>query len=154
MITSKPEITPKKKGSARIRHKLEYADFVVWIATPKALREPKTQRDLAQQFGVGEDTLSDWKNRPDFWDRVSEERNKWTREKTSDVIHALYKRASEGGGAQEVRLWMELVEGMNSKQVQVIDRYAEFRDMTSEELEAERRRLQAFFKKKSSTIET
>ena len=152
MMNSSTPITPKKRGSQQIRHKLEYRDFVVWIATPKSLREPATQGELAKQFGIGEDTLSDWKNRLDFWDEVVKERNRWTREKTSDVIHALYKRASESGGAQEVRLWMEIVEGLNSKQVQIIDRYAEFRDMTSEELEVEKRRLENFFTKKSSKI--
>lgn len=146
--------TPKNKGKEQVCHRLEYRDFVVWIATPKALREPATQRDMAKQFGVGEDTLSDWKNRPDFWEEVKEERSRWTREKTSDVIHALYKRASEGGSAHEVRLWMEIVEGLNSKNVQVIDRYAEFRDMTWEELQAEKRRLEDFFTKKSSKILT
>lgn len=153
-MTSRPPITPKNKGSQKIRHRLEYSDFVIWIATPKTLREPATQRDLARQFGIGEDTLSDWKNRPDFWDEVREERSQWTREKTSDVIHALYKRASEGGGAHEVRLWMEIVEGLKDKNVQIADRYADIKEMTREELTAEKARLEAFFKKKSSTIVT
>ncbi len=141
-------IKPKKEGAKDVRHKLEYSDFVLWVATPKALREPSTQRELAKKFGVGEDTLSDWKNKDGFWDSVALERVSWTREKTSDVIHALYKRATETGRAHEARLWMEIVEGLTNKEVHVIDRYADIREMSDDELKKEKNKLMKFFSKR------
>ena len=138
----------KNKELGTLRHVDEYLNFIVWVAQPKELRKPKTQRELSKKFGVGEDTLSEWKNRDGFWEKVSTQRQKWCKEKTSDVINALYKRILENGSASEVRLWMEMIEGWSVKEVIVEDRYADIRDMTDAELDMEIKKLEDFFNKK------
>jgi hypothetical protein len=141
----------KKTGTKNLRNTNMYFDFILWISLPKTLRKPKTQRELAKKFGVGEDTLSDWKNRVGFWDEVSKQRKSWCKEKTSDVIEALYQKIIETGGASEVRLWFEMVEDWSTKEevknVRVIPE--DIANMTDAELQAESKRLRAFFTKKS-----
>lgn len=97
-----------------LRHPLEYNSFVIWTATPEPLREPQTQRELASTFGVGEDTLSEWKQRNGFWDAVHRELRMWSKSKTPNIIHALYKKA-QNGNAAEVKLWLQYVEGFSEK---------------------------------------
>lgn len=45
--------------------------FIAWLALPKAERVPKTQRLLADELGVNEATLSDWKRLTGFIDDVN-----------------------------------------------------------------------------------
>lgn len=40
--------------------------YMAWLALPKAERRPKTQRDLAKQFDLAEETVSRWKRLPGF----------------------------------------------------------------------------------------
>jgi hypothetical protein len=68
-----------------LKHQMEYLDFITWIATPSALRFPKTQRELSRKFGVGQDTLSEWKNRPRFWTSVAEKRKQWGEKERSRI---------------------------------------------------------------------
>lgn len=148
-MSKKTPINSKNNGNQKLRHQSEYADFVLWTSLPKELRDPKTQRELAREFGVGEDTVSEWKTRPGFWDAVSAQRLIWGKDKTSDVMHALYKRVLENGAAPEVRLWMEVIENWSSKEAKTLDIYADIRAMTDQELESELKKLHSFFSKTS-----
>lgn len=141
-----------KKPSKKLRHQYEYADFIEWVALPKELRSPKTQRELAKKFGVGEDTLSEWKQRDDFWSSVEEKRKNWGRERTPDVLLALHKRAVKTGDAQAVRLWYEIVEGLRltgqrDKVMTMQELYA-FDDTSEEEIDLIIAKQTAYFQKK------
>lgn len=125
----------KNKARHSLRHVGEYSDFVAWTALPTELRVPKTQRELSKKFGVGEDTLSEWKRRSGFWEEVTEKRKTWGRERTPDVMLALFKRIQRTGSAPEVRLWLEVVEGWQSKLLEVPNPYAYLHDLTDEELQ-------------------
>jgi len=99
-----------------LRHPLEYDQFVLWVATPEPLREPHTQSKLAEKFGVGDDTLSEWKQREGFWDDVRREIHSWGKNRTPNVVHALYKKAISGKAA-EVKLWLQYIDGFSEKSV-------------------------------------
>lgn len=129
----------KNKTLKPLRHYGEYSDFVAWTALPTELRVPKTQRELAKKFGVGEDTLSEWKRRNGFWEGVTEKRKTWGRERTPDVMLALFKRIQRTGSAPEVRLWLEVIEGWQSKVLAIPDPYAYLHDLTDEELQQRKR---------------
>lgn len=129
----------KNKAQKPLRHYGEYSDFVAWTALPTELRVPKTQRELAKKFGVGEDTLSEWKRRNGFWEEVTDKRKAWGRERTPDVMLALFKRIQRTGSAPEVRLWLEVVEEWQSKVLAIPDPYAYLRDLTDEELQQRKR---------------
>jgi len=104
--------TPDKKANKDIenlRNPDLYLMFVEWMATPDRFREVLTQKEFAKEIGVGEDTLSEWKKRPGFWDSVREERRSVIKDKmVNNVISALYRTAIRDGQAKEAKLLLEL----------------------------------------------
>jgi hypothetical protein len=132
----------------KIRHNFEYHEFILWISLPKELREPKTQVELSKKFRVGEDTLSSWKKQRGFWDEVAKKRKEWSREKTSDVIYALYKRIVETGNSAEVKLWFQLMEDWSERLMTIAEKDdSVLRNMTDAELEELIAKKKAFFNK-------
>lgn len=103
------KIKPMKKAE-------EFEVFCEWASLPSPVREPRTQKEFSKKWGVGEDTLSKWKHKQLFWEKVAERRIEWARGKTSDVILGLFRNASISGNAAEVKLWMQLVEDWSEKQ--------------------------------------
>jgi len=114
-----------------------YNDFVKWYALPtyekwemlgvteKQLKDPQSpyykrppyQTDFANKYGVHINTLTNWKKRFDFPHRVEYERMEWGKDKTSDVLAALFNRIARYGMAGDVSLWLAYVEGWTPKQV-------------------------------------
>ena len=95
-----------------IRRVPEFLEFASWYALPRWERTPETQKELAEQIGVSQDTLTDWKKHPEFWPLVLQLLREWMRERTSDVIGGLYQKITSGkGGASDVRLFLSLSEG-------------------------------------------
>lgn len=117
-----------------LKHQSEYLDFILWIATPNALRKPKTQAELAKKFGVGQDTLSEWKTRPDFWTKVVQIWKQWGRERTPDVILALYNKIIKTGDAAEAKLWLQLNEGWSEKIITLTTPTRKYANLTNQEL--------------------
>ncbi len=106
----------KKNGKfRRDRNKLKYEAFVAWIAMPKPLREPKTQREFAEKYGVDVGTLTDWKNNPQFWQAVHREHQGWGKEKTGNVIAKMYQNVMKSNRPEDVRIWIEYFEGFADK---------------------------------------
>lgn len=86
----------------------EYEEFVRFCATPRVLREIKTQCEFAEKFGACEDTLTDWKKIPEFIDRVHQIIFEREQEGLPDVINALRDKA-ETGDPGAIRLWLQYV---------------------------------------------
>ena len=90
----------------------EFVEFARWSAIPSGQREPDTQKELAEVIGVSEDTLTDWKKRPEFWTLVGLFLREWMREKTPDVIDGLFSKITDGkGGAGDVKFFLALAYG-------------------------------------------
>jgi len=87
----------------------------MWASLPSALRDPKNQKEWGEKWGVTPHTLSVWKHRQEFWEMVANARREWAKDKTSDVIHGLFRNASTRGEAAEVKLWLEAVEDWSEK---------------------------------------
>jgi hypothetical protein len=103
---------PKKM---RLRKPEAYEAFCEWAAKPTPLKEQKTAKEFGKLWGVTSETLSKWKHRQDFWEKVASWRREWAKDKTSDVVHGLWKRAKTRGEAAEVKLWMQLIEDWSEK---------------------------------------
>lgn len=103
----------------------EYLRFVMWCALPSKIRSPKTQGELAEQLGVHETTLSDWKRKEDYPDLVRKFIKEWARDRTSDVVDAIYQGAisvGDKGQAANAKLWLQWVdEWAESADVNVYD---------------------------------
>ena len=65
--------------------------FAEWLATPSIERQPKTQTALAEQLGVTEVTLSNWKHNPELW----EYRDKLLRQTGKDLVPEALKKVGE-----------------------------------------------------------
>lgn len=118
----------------KIRHDFEYHQFILWISLPKELREPKTQAELSKHFRVGQDTLSEWKKKTGFWEEVASQRKNWSKEKTSEVVYALYKKAVDTGGAPEVKLWFQIMEGWSERLISFTEKENPLASLTDQEL--------------------
>ncbi len=86
----------------------EYEEFVKFCATPRVLRETKTQREFAKKFGVNEDTLTDWKKVPEFFGKVRQIILEREQGELPEIINALRGEA-ESGDPSAVRLWLQYV---------------------------------------------
>jgi hypothetical protein len=87
----------------------EFIEFARWCATASWIREPATQREFAKRFGVSEDSLGDWKRRPEFWPLVWRFLRERMQERIPDVIDGLYGKIVSGkGSAAEVQLFLRL----------------------------------------------
>lgn len=93
---------------ANIQRVPEFMRFAKWCGTPRRLRQPSTQKELAEEIGVNQDTLTDWKNHPDFWPLVKDTVVRWMREKVPDVLGGLYEKAANRGSAKEVEFFLRL----------------------------------------------
>ena len=85
----------------------EFNQFVQWISVPEHLRELKTQGDFSKKYNVSEKTLSEWKQRDDFWRAVEIEWRKWGRVKTSNVIARFYATTMKEGKTSDIKLWLQ-----------------------------------------------
>ena len=139
----------KNKTTNKIRHVFEYAQFITWIATPIELREPKTQAELSNKFGVGQDTLSEWKKQINFWEKVKEKRISWGHERTPDVVLALYNRIKKTGDPMAVKLWLQHIENWSEKFIVKEENGRDkYRHLTDAELAVTIQKRLNFFKKK------
>ncbi|PIR98068.1 MAG: hypothetical protein COT89_01360 [Candidatus Colwellbacteria bacterium CG10_big_fil_rev_8_21_14_0_10_42_22] len=99
---------PAIPGVKRVQ---EFVEFARWCALPQWLREPKTQKEFADQIGVkvNQDTLTDWKKHEEFWPLVWQFLQEWMREHTPDIMGGLYEKVASGkGNASDVRLFLSL----------------------------------------------
>ena len=143
--------TPKNSNSKELnnlRHVDEYAEFISWITLPYSARDPKTQIEFSKKFGVGQDTLSEWKQRKGFVESVKKKRYEWGRERTPEVIQALFKRISKTGGAPEVKLWFQIIEEWSEKITTDSKEENPLRSLSNAELAEKRRLLIKFLLKK------
>lgn len=97
----------------------EYYEFVRWLAIPSVVKQqlnvPLDQKELADQLGVHETTLSRWKQDPNFHEDLRREINKWAIEQTPDVIASLLFRIKQKGDPLAVKLWLQHFEGFEEK---------------------------------------
>ena len=94
-----------------IRRIPEFVEFARWFALPSQERKPKTQKEFAEAIGVSQDTLTDWKKRPEFWQLTSIYLREWMRERTPDVIGGLFNKITDGkGSAGDVKFFLGLSE--------------------------------------------
>lgn len=111
-MQKKQDLTPIQSDNPEIilgvKRLPEFIKFAEWLATPRQFREQETQKDFAQSIRVNEDTLTDWKKRPEFWNFFQGFLSSWIKERIPDVIGGLYSNACNEGTAKEVETFLRL----------------------------------------------
>lgn len=115
IVASEPQ-TPIRSDTlpvpTDVRRAAEFLQFVQWFALPSAEREPQTQKGFAVLVGVSEDSLTDWKKRPEFRALVGYLLREWMWERTPDIIDGLYEKIrSDKCSAGDVKLFLDLRDG-------------------------------------------
>lgn len=87
-----------------------YRAFIAWFALPYPQRMKtgiRNQQKFAEAHGINNNTLTRWKERPDFEKSVDALIQKWGVERIPDVIDAIARSAIKGN-ARSQALWMRL----------------------------------------------
>lgn len=98
--------------------KSELLDYIEFLILPSEKRAFGTDKEYAIAKDIDENTLSEWKKRPYFWDIVSERRMSYFRSRTSDVLNMMYESAAKlpgREGATDRANWVKYVEGIPDK---------------------------------------
>lgn len=96
--------------------KCEMLDIGIDRQTGMPLERP-TLKKFAEFEGVSDRTLREWKRRSDFQKTVMAHRHEWGKDRTSNVMAALYRTCIERGNAYDVELWLAYMENWDRKQV-------------------------------------
>ena len=112
------QLTPPE----RLVKDAEYLAFIDWIATPAFERKPTTQQFFAKEWKVNEATLSQWKDRKGFWDKVERKMRVKARDKTSTLLGHFYNTmvTSRKPFGKDLELWLNFVQNW-SKLIKVSD---------------------------------
>jgi len=80
-----------------------------WIAVPKSFREHKTQKELAKALDITEVRLSQIKWEEGFWNLVNEYRKEFFKNETSEVVQAIFTKATKGEDPRAQKLFLQLI---------------------------------------------
>ncbi|MGW8289552.1 MAG: hypothetical protein ACWGNP_04700 [Candidatus Bathyarchaeia archaeon] len=105
-----PKGRKRKKSNFLTQERKEaYEAFLRWSATPKELREPKTEAEFERVWKLPASTIyQSFKQREDFHRRRMGYFWNWVFDKYPDVIHAVYRRAIQNSTA-DAKIFSELV---------------------------------------------
>jgi hypothetical protein len=103
------DLTTKNTNPGQIVHLQEFDQFAQWLALPRRLRDPELHGEMAKKLGVAPDTLSDWKKRDDFWEKVKAYRSTFLRETIPDILDAAI-RAAKGDSFNDRKLLLEMAQ--------------------------------------------
>jgi len=70
--------------------------FDEWLALPRGLREPKTQKELALRLNIQLETLSRWKGDPALQDLVNQVTRAHLETELPEINHVVVEKAKEG----------------------------------------------------------
>ena len=94
----------------------EFVEFAKWCATASWLRDPKTQKEFAERFGVSQDSLTDWKKHPAFVSLVWQFLRERMEELIPDAVQGFFDKLTIGkGSASDLRLLIQLTTGESKK---------------------------------------
>ena len=112
------EVQNTKKSEKTLPYKATvYNEFVIWYSMPLNEKEKcgiETMGQFSQYYKVSKDTLTNWKNRPDFQARTDKLIMDMGHAKTADVVQGMYKAAVKGNPMSQM-LWLQFFKKFNPK---------------------------------------
>lgn len=102
---------PTKEASERKRRELNARQraYVVWCATPPALREIQTQEELCEVLGVSRQRLWQWSKDPRIVEaiRFVTLQNAGSPEKVQAILDMVFERAMERKDVRYAEVWLK-----------------------------------------------
>lgn len=80
---------------------------ILWLATPKSQRQPKTKESWADRLGVRSRTLRRWERLDGFWDAVWDAVKVYVDDHLAEVLDAQIKKAISDKDTRAARLLLE-----------------------------------------------
>lgn len=110
MVAGKPG-RPTVEQSATKRRELNARQraFVVWCATPPALREIQTQEELCEVLGVSRQRMWAWSKDPRVVEaiRFVTLQNAGSPEKVQAILDMVYRQAMDKGDVRYAEVWLK-----------------------------------------------
>lgn len=94
-----------------------YNEFILWTAMPHQERVRlgiEWQYQFEDFYSVNGSTLTRWKERIDFEQRVDKILKMWSTDMTPAVVHSIYRTAIKGNPMSQL-LWLQYFKGFNPK---------------------------------------
>ena len=88
--------------------------FAEWLAVPKEMRNPRTQKELAGLLKIKPETLSRWKKEPDFQAAAFEKARTQLEVELPEILQVIAEKA-KAGNYQFVKLALELTHKHSEK---------------------------------------
>jgi hypothetical protein len=113
--------------------------FLDWLCTPPNHRDPPSLKELAAHFGLGERTLSRWKQDADFLAEWETQYRKVVGEpeKAQQIIERLFETADDRTDPRHVqaaKAYLEAIEVIKPKKVEVTVSNKVAKDLSDEDL--------------------
>ena len=113
---SEPTLTKFKKAPP-LKNLNLFEEFCMWSALPR-IEKVRLGIETQQQFSalnkISEQTLTSWKDRPEFLDKLRAYVQKWGAIKTPNVVNAIYASALAGNSDSQ-RIWLQFIEKFDTK---------------------------------------
>ncbi len=84
----------------------EFEEFMQFCSTPRSMRKIKTQKDFAQKFGLSEDTLTNWKKMPGFFEAIQWRVIDREQDHLTEIIETLRMKA-ESGNVAAIKFYLQ-----------------------------------------------
>jgi|SRR5215471_755408 len=110
-----------------------------WLLTPQNERNPSSQAELADELDMHRNTISQWKNDPDFlaeWERRYR-KTVGSPERAKSVLDSLFETATDRTDPRQVpaaRAYLEAIDAIKPKRLDVTVVKGQAKDLSDDEL--------------------
>ncbi|MCH7605373.1 hypothetical protein IID24_05290, partial [Patescibacteria group bacterium] len=118
-MAEEPQNEIKQNGALKPYKDNTLEEFLFWFAMPASERGKtgaETMQEFADEHKVHRNTLTRWKDSPEFQTRAQALRRKWGNEMTAFVFDG-WKLACMKGNPHAIELWLSYFEGWDKKQI-------------------------------------
>ena len=107
----KPDVLKFRYIDAKnVHNQLALYKTIQWFVLPSQLRNPKTQKALSEELGVTENTMTNYKQMPMFWEEVMFQQKHHFMGDLSDIVYGLTASAKTGNAKSAKLLFQFILE--------------------------------------------
>lgn len=114
------------------------AEYLDWLMSPPAEREPSTKAEMAESLGVAVSTLWRWENEPEFQEELRSLKVKWGTKFHGEILGRLMNIVVNGTDTAAIQASKVLLPHLDPG-----TRAAEQEELIDEQIEAIREKLKA-----------